>query len=162
MENYGSMKKNLWSYEKTMVLWKKLWYRGKKILHRMKSHLSVDWMVTEWWLNCDWMLTEEVDFSRISATIQSPFSRLKDEMSSCLKLFHTIICKYKNKKTKKKKKKKREKKTGTLKFYTRVHGDGECGFQSHSVTIQLPFSYLTVSLFFWKLKLRSTRLEPGM
>ena len=44
--------------------------------HRMKSHLSVDWMVTEWWLNGDWMMTGKVDFSRISVTIQWPFSRL--------------------------------------------------------------------------------------
>ena len=28
------------------------------ILHRMKSDLSVDWMVTEWWLNGDRMVTE--------------------------------------------------------------------------------------------------------
>ena len=46
------------------------------IRHRMKSHLSVDWMVTEWWLNGDWMMTGKVDFSRISVTIQWPFSRL--------------------------------------------------------------------------------------
>ena len=36
----------------------------------MKYHLSVDWMVTELWV------TGKVDFSRISATIHSPFSRL--------------------------------------------------------------------------------------
>ena len=44
--------------------------------HRKKSDLSVDWMVTEWWLNGDWMVTGKVDFSRISVTIQLPFSRL--------------------------------------------------------------------------------------
>ena len=45
-------------------------------LTQMKSHLSVDWMVTEWWRNGDWMVTGKVDFSRISATIQWPFSWL--------------------------------------------------------------------------------------
>ena len=40
-------------------------------IHRMKSHLSVDWMVTEWWLNGDWKVTGKVDFSHRSVTIQS-------------------------------------------------------------------------------------------
>lgn len=35
--------------------------------HRMKSHLAVDWLVTEWGLNGDWMLTGKLthlsDFS---------------------------------------------------------------------------------------------------
>ena len=46
-----------------------------KTYHRMKSHLSIDWMA-KWWLNGDWMVTRKVDFSRISATIQWLFSRL--------------------------------------------------------------------------------------
>ena len=54
---------------------KKNWF-PKNLNHRMKSHLSVDWMVTEWWLNADWIVTGKVDFSSISATIQWPFSRL--------------------------------------------------------------------------------------
>ena len=37
----------------------------------VKSHLSVDWMVTEWWLNGDWMVTGKVDFSHHSVIIQS-------------------------------------------------------------------------------------------
>ena len=39
--------------------------------HRMKSHLSFDWMVIKWWLNCDWMVTGKVDFSHHSFPIQS-------------------------------------------------------------------------------------------
>ena len=46
------------------------------VFHRMKSHLSVDWMVTEWWLIGHWMVTGKVDFSRISVTMQLPCSRL--------------------------------------------------------------------------------------
>ena len=44
--------------------------------HRMKSHLSVDFMVTEWWLHGECMVTGQVNFSLISVTIQWPISRL--------------------------------------------------------------------------------------
>ena len=44
----------------------------------------VNWMVTEWWLKCDWNPPFPSPFSRHSATIQSPFSRLKGEISSCV------------------------------------------------------------------------------
>ena len=43
---------------------------------------SVDWRVTEWWLKVDWNLPFPSPFSRHSATIQSPFSRLKGEILS--------------------------------------------------------------------------------
>ena len=43
---------------------------------RMKSQLSVDCMLTEWWLNVDRIVTENGVFSRISVTFQRPFSRL--------------------------------------------------------------------------------------
>ena len=46
---------------------------------------SVYWMLTEWWLKCDWNPPFSSPFSRHSATIQSPFSRLKGEISSCVK-----------------------------------------------------------------------------
>ena len=42
----------------------------------VKSHLLVDWMVTEWWLNDDWMVTGKVDFWCITVTIQWSFSRM--------------------------------------------------------------------------------------
>ena len=44
---------------------------------------SVNWMVTEWWLKCDWNPPFPSQFSRLSATIKSPFSRLKVKISSC-------------------------------------------------------------------------------
>ena len=43
-------------------------------------------MVTERWLKCDWNPLFPSPFSRHSATIQSPFSRLKGEISSCVPL----------------------------------------------------------------------------
>ena len=46
---------------------------------------SVDWMVSERWLKCDWNPPFPSPFSRHSATIQSPFSRLKGKISSCAK-----------------------------------------------------------------------------
>ena len=46
--------------------------------------LSVYWMVIEWWLKCDWNPPFPSPFSRHSDTIQSPFSRLKGEISSCV------------------------------------------------------------------------------
>ena len=44
---------------------------------------SVDGMVTEWWLKCGWNPPLPSPFSPHSATIQSPFSRLKGGISSC-------------------------------------------------------------------------------
>ena len=42
---------------------------------------------TEWWLKCDWNPPFPSPFSRHSATIQSPFSQLKGEISSCVCLW---------------------------------------------------------------------------
>ena len=44
---------------------------------------SVGWMITEWWMKCDWNPPFPSPFIRHSATIQSPLSRLKGEISSC-------------------------------------------------------------------------------
>ena len=79
---------------------KKLWVN----IHRMKSQLSADWMVTEWWLNDNWMVTGKW----ISVAFQPPFSD------------HSV--------------------------------DWMAG------TFQWPFSQLV----FWKIRLRPTRIEPGM
>ena len=59
-----------WTFLRAFFLWNQVFFT-KPVFHSMKSHLSVDWMVTEWWRNGDWMVTGKVDFSRISATIQS-------------------------------------------------------------------------------------------
>ena len=64
---------------------------------------SVDWMVTEWWLKCDWKPPFPSPFSRHSAPIQSPISRLKGEISFCadslngpvIFLRRSFICMYK-------------------------------------------------------------------
>ena len=39
------------------------------------SRLNGDWIVIEWWLNGEWMVTGKVVFSHISVTIQSSFTR---------------------------------------------------------------------------------------
>ena len=78
---WSNMYKDTFLYKQPHARWQNweiLWMAGLycpvKVYnlqpHRMKSHLSVDWMVTEWWLNGDWMMTGKVDFSRISVTIQ--------------------------------------------------------------------------------------------
>ena len=45
---------------------------------------SVEWMVTNWWLKCEWKSPFPSSISRNSATIQSPNSRLKGGISSCV------------------------------------------------------------------------------
>ena len=42
--------------------------------HMVKSHLSVDWMVTEWWLNGGWMANEWWRERWFSVAFQSPFN----------------------------------------------------------------------------------------
>ena len=50
----------------------------------LKGHWKVDFMVTELWLKCDWNPPFPSPCSRHSAIIQSPFSRLKGKISSCV------------------------------------------------------------------------------
>ena len=61
----------------------------------LKGHWNVPAIqTTEWWLKCDWNPPFPLPFSRHSATIRSPFSRLKGEISSC-EYLHIWNIKYK-------------------------------------------------------------------
>ena len=95
-------------------------------------------MVTEWWLKCDWNPPFPSPFSRHSATIQSQFSRLKDEISVC-EIYSTYLRKWW--KSDKSKRKNLSKEKNTCVKYMELQS-------TKFIFIgQLPVWYLEVSLF---------------
>ena len=76
------------------LMWHICIYLLMSVYHRRKFHLSVDWMVTERWLNGDWMVTGKVDFSRISVTIQrfrNAIAVLSDSIYYVLRVCHYML-----------------------------------------------------------------------
>ena len=71
---------------------RRIFFSTNKLTERSLKYAchSVDWMVTEWWRKYNWNPPFPSQFSRHLATIQSPFSQLKGEISSCVWILHNL------------------------------------------------------------------------